>query len=128
MPTSYLIDAKGKVLGRLATRVAVLLTGKHKPTFAPHRDDSDRVVVVNAAAVRVTGNKLKLKQYKRFTGYPSGLFFRSLETVLEKRPEDVIRHAVRGMLPKNKLQARRLRRLRVYRGEHAEQGPLEKVE
>ncbi len=128
MPTSYLIDAKGKVLGRLATRVATLLTGKHKPTFVPHRDDSDRVIVVNAAAVRVTGNKLTQKEYKRFTGYPGGLYVRSLETVLETRPEQVIRHAVKGMLPKNKLQARRMRRLRIYRGDHAEQGALEKVE
>jgi large subunit ribosomal protein L13 len=110
------IDAEGQTLGRLATSVAGALRGKDKPSFTPHMDMGDRVVVVNAAKVRVTGNKLADKTYYRHTGYMGGLKERKLEEMLAKHPERVIELAVRGMLPKTKLGRELFRHLKVYAG------------
>jgi len=107
----HLVDAKGQILGRLSTQIAILLMGKHKPSFAPHLDTGDEVVVVNAAQIVVTGNKAQTKVYNRHSGYPGG--FKSTSYALAK-PEDIIKHAVAGMLPKNKLQDPRLLRLHIY--------------
>jgi large subunit ribosomal protein L13 len=112
----YVIDASNMTLGRLATLVATQLIGKHKPTYTPHIDGGDNVVVINAAAVQVTGNKLADKIYYRHSGYPGGLTEISLEKMLATHPERVIEHAVSGMLPKNRLQAPRMKRLKVYAG------------
>ncbi len=114
-----LIDAKGKVLGRLASQVAIILRGKHKPTFTPHVDCGDFVVVVNAAEVELTGRKRENKVYYRHTGYPGGVRSVTAGRLLETRPERVIESAVRGMLPKGPLGRRMLRKLKVYaRAEH----------
>lgn len=110
------IDADGQTLGRLATRVATLLQGKHKPTYSPHLDMGDFVVVVNASRVRVTGNKLEDKIYYRHTGYVGGLKQTPLADMLSKHPERVIEIAVKGMLPRNKLSRHLLRHLKVYAG------------
>jgi len=110
-------DAEGKVLGRFASQVASLLRGKHKPSYTPHMDTGDHVVVVNAAKVRVTGNnKPEEKVYTRYSGYPGGLKSRTLKEMLEKRPEFVLEHAIRGMLPKNKLGRKLMKKVRVYAG------------
>src|SRR4029078_1625392 len=122
----YLVDAEGKTLGRLATQIADLLRGKGKPQYTPHVDTGDFVVVVNAERIHVTGNKLEQKMYYRHRGYPGGLRVRTLEEQLARRPEEVIRKAVKGMLPKNKLAAAQLRKLKVYAGPehpHAAQNP-----
>ncbi len=113
----HVIDAADEVLGRLATRVANLLMGKHKPLFSRNLDVGDFVVVVNAGKVRVTGRKTKQKMYYRHSGYPGGLKSTSLEKMMEAHPTRVIEHAVRGMLPKNRLRAPRMKRLKVYAGE-----------
>jgi large subunit ribosomal protein L13 len=121
-----LVDADGRTLGRLATEIADALRGKHKPAYTPHVDTGDFVVVVNAEKVRVTGKKLEQKVNYRHSGYPGGLRSRTLAEQLERRPEEVIRRAVRGMLPKNKLAAAQLRKLKVYAGPehpHAAQNP-----
>jgi len=110
----YVVDAAGHVLGRLATRVARLLIGKDKPNFTPHLDCGDHVVVINAAKIRLTGNKLKDKVYRRHSGYRDGLKEISAQRLLEQQPELVVREAILGMLPKNKLRAHRARKLRVY--------------
>ena len=116
----YLVDAEGKVLGRLATRVATILQGKHKPEYTPHVDTGDGIVVINAGKIKVTGNKMQAKIYKRFSGYPGGLREEKMETVMQKQPARVIQHAVKGMLPKNKLGKLMFKRLKVYKGaEHA---------
>lgn len=112
----YVIDAEGKILGRLATQIADVLRGKRKPEYTPHVDTGDFVIVVNADKVRVTGNKLRDKLYHRHSGYPGGLRSRTLEEMLERRPEEVIRRAVRGMLPRNRLARRQLTKLKVYAG------------
>jgi large subunit ribosomal protein L13 len=112
----YLADADGKVLGRLATRVAAVLRGKGNPTFAPHIDAGDFVVVINAAKVRLTGQKLAGKQYIRHTGYPGGVRRSSAAEVLARHPTRVIRQAVEGMLPKNRLGRRLVTKLKVYAG------------
>src|SRR5919198_2718976 len=120
------VDADGATLGRLATEVAALLRGKHKATFAPHLDTGDPVIVVNAAKIRVTGNKLRAKRYVRHSGYPGGLKAETLESLLARRPEEVIRRAVRGMLPRNRLGEQMSRKLHVYAGPehpHAAQKP-----
>ena len=115
----FLIDAKGKVLGRLASQVAGILRGKHKPTFTPHVDCGDFVVVVNAAEVELTGRKRENKIYHRHTGYPGGVRSVTAGRLLETRPERVIESAVRGMMPKGPLGRRMLRKLKVYaRAEH----------
>jgi large subunit ribosomal protein L13 len=111
-----LFDAEGVVLGRLATAVADALRGKLKPEYTPHCDTGDFVVVVNAAKVRVTGNKLADKRYYRHSGYPGGLRSRTLAEMLERRPEEVVRRAVKGMLPRNRLGRQQLRKLKVYAG------------
>lgn len=117
MPRNWhLIDAEGQVLGRLAVRAAHLLQGKHKPTWSPHLDCSDHVVVINAEKIRVTGNKLKDKTYQRYSGYPSGLKKEPLERLLNRRPTEVIRKAVEGMLPKNRLRQPALKHLHLYAG------------
>ena len=120
------VDADGETLGRLATRIAVLLRGKHKATFTPHLDAGDPVIVVNAAKIRVTGAKLSDKLYVRHSGYPGGLRTETLGKLLARRPEEVIRRAVRGMLPRNKIGESMSRRLHVYAGPvhpHAAQRP-----
>src|SRR2546425_12958298 len=120
------VDADGATLGRLATRVATLLRGKHKAMFSTHLDTGDPVIVVNAAKVKVTGNKLQAKSYVRHSGYPGGLRRESLERLLSRRPEEVVRRAVRGMLPQNRLGEQMYRKLRVYAGAehpHAAQKP-----
>ena len=112
----HLIDASGRVLGRLATEVAVLLRGKHKPIFSPHLDTGDFVVIINAEKVQLTGNKLKDKLYHRHSGYPGGLKTTTAEQMLKKHPTRVLEAAVRGMLPKTKLGAALFRKLKVYAG------------
>ena len=112
----YLVDAEGRILGRLATKVASLLTGKLKRDYTPHVDNGDFVVVVNAGKVSVTGSKLEDKLYSYYSGYPSGLKTKSLATVLKTKPTEALRHAVKGMLPKNRLGSRMLTRLKLYAG------------
>ncbi|MGI8508549.1 MAG: 50S ribosomal protein L13 [Gemmatimonadaceae bacterium] len=113
----YVVDADGMVLGRLATEVARVIRGKHKPTFTPHMDGGDHVIVINASKVRVTGRKAEQKQYFRHTGYMGHERFTSFETMLEKHPERVIEKAVNGMLPKTALARTHMRtKLRVYAG------------
>jgi large subunit ribosomal protein L13 len=112
----HVIDAEGQTLGRLATQIADTLRGKRKPEYTPHCDTGDFVVVVNAAKVHVTGNKPQQKLYRRHSGYPGGLRSRTLAEMLDRRPEEVIRKAVRGMLPRNRLGRQQLRKLKVYAG------------
>jgi large subunit ribosomal protein L13 len=122
----YLIDAEAKTLGRLATQIADLLRGKGKPMYTHHIDTGDFVVVVNAEKVHVTGKKLEQKIYYRHSGYPGGLRERTLAEQLERRPEEVLRKAVKGMLPKNRLAAQQLNKLKIYAGPehpHAAQNP-----
>ncbi len=111
-----LVDAQGKVLGRLATRIAMALRGKNKPTFTTHTDAGDFVVVVNADQVQLTGQKLDKKIYYRHTGYMGGLKSITARQLLKKKPEEVLRHAVRGMLPKNSLGRHLLKKLKIYAG------------
>ena len=122
----HVIDADGATLGRLSTQVAVLLRGKHKTTFTPSLDTGDPVIIVNAAKVKVTGKKLQDKMYVRHSGYPGGFRSENLERLLSRRPEEVIRRAVRGMLPQNRLGEQMMRKLHVYAGSdhpHAAQKP-----
>ncbi len=122
----HVIDAAGVPLGRLASQVAQLLRGKHKPTFAPHLDTGDHVVVINAEQVVLTGAKLDQKMYYRHSGYPGGLRSRPLRDELERRPTEVLRHAVKGMLPRNRLGRAQIRKLKIYAGPehpHAAQTP-----
>ena len=110
------VDADGQTLGRLATRVARLLTGKHKPSYATHIDAGDHVIVVNAEKIRVTGDKLESMTYARHSGYPGGFREEKLGELLERRPEEVVRRAVKGMLPHTRLGTQQLRKLKVYAG------------
>jgi large subunit ribosomal protein L13 len=122
----YVVDAEGQNLGRLATRIADTLRGKGKPQYTPHIDTGDFVVVVNAEKVSVTGKKLEQKIYYRHSGYPGGLRQRTLAEQLERRPTEVLRKAVKGMLPRNRLARQQLLKLKVYAGPehpHAAQGP-----
>ncbi|MDR7867712.1 MAG: 50S ribosomal protein L13 [Sporomusaceae bacterium] len=112
----YVIDAEGKTLGRLAAEVAKLLRGKHKPTYTPHMDTGDHVIVVNAAKIHLTGNKLVQKTYFRHSGYPGGTTFTTAGKMLAERPERVVEMAIKGMLPKNRLGRQMYRKLKVYRG------------
>jgi large subunit ribosomal protein L13 len=117
----FVVDATGLALGRLASSVARILKGKHKPTYTPHLNTGDHVIVINAARVRVTGAKLDAKTYQRYSGYPGGLSARSLRDTLEQDPTFPIYNAVRGMLQRNTLGADMLKRLRVYAGaEHGQ--------
>jgi large subunit ribosomal protein L13 len=121
-----LVDAAGKTLGRLATQLADILRGKRKPQYTPHVDVGDFVVVINAEKIAVTGNKRADKRYYRHSGYPGGLKSRTLGDMLERRPEEVIRKAVRGMLPRNRLARKQLTKLKIYAGPehpHAAQKP-----
>jgi large subunit ribosomal protein L13 len=115
-PKWYLVNAEGKVLGRLSTELAKILKGKNKPIYTPHVDTGDFVVVVNAGKVTLTGKKLKDKIYYRHTGYPGGIREMSAEKLLAKKPTEMIRMAVRGMLPKNSLGRQMLRKLKIYAG------------
>ena len=122
----YVVDADGQTLGRLATQIADTLRGKRKPEYTPHVDTGDFVVVVNAEKITVTGKKMDEKLYHRHSGYPGGLRTRTLREQLDRRPTEVIRKAVKGMLPRNRLGRAQLRKLRVYAGPehpHVAQAP-----
>lgn len=122
----HLVDAQGKTLGRLATQVARLLRGKHKPMFTPNADVGDFVVVVNAAKVKVTGKRAEVKEYFHYTGYPGGATYERFRDLMQKNPQRVIEHAVRGMLPHNRLGRQIFKKLKVYAGPehpHAAQRP-----
>ncbi|MDP6419057.1 MAG: 50S ribosomal protein L13 [Candidatus Krumholzibacteria bacterium] len=122
----YLVDAEGKTLGRLATAIARVIRGKHRPDFTPHLDLGDHVIVINAEKIHVTGQKMVQKTYSRYSGYQSGLKVQTLAKMLETRPEEVIKHAVHGMLPKNRLGRKLNRKLRVFAGAshpHGAQNP-----
>ncbi len=121
--TWYVADAEGKILGRFASGVARILRGKHKPFYTPHVDTGDHVVVINAEKIQVKGNnKAQQKVYTSYSGYPSGLKKQTLEDALEKRPTFVLEHAIRGMLPHNKLGRQMIKKVRIYAGpEHPHQ-------
>ena len=122
----YVIDAEGLTLGRLATEIARVLRGKNKPQYTPHVDVGDFVVVVNADGVVVTGKKAEQKVYRRHSGYPGGLKTTSYERMMERRPTEVLRKAVYGMMPKNRLARRQMRKLKIYAGSehpHVAQNP-----
>ena len=120
--TWYVVDADSAVLGRLSAQVAAILRGKHKAIFTPHADTGDFVVVINAEKVKLTGNKLEAKTYERYSGYPGGLKVLNARSMLAAKPEELIRIAVRGMLPKNPLGRKMLKKLKVYKGsEHPHQ-------
>ncbi|NCB98518.1 MAG: 50S ribosomal protein L13 [Bacteroidia bacterium] len=124
----FVIDATDLVLGRMASRVARILRGKHKPSFTPHVDCGDNVIIINATKVRLTGNKLTDKVYVRHTGYPGGQRFATPKELLARKPLAVVEHAIKGMLPKNKLGAEMFRNLYVYEGaEHPHQAQQPKV-
>ena len=124
----YLGDATDKVLGRLATQIATRLRGKHKPEYTPHVDTGDHIVIVNAAKIRVTGDKINQKKYYRHSGYPGGIKETVLSDELENNPERVIERAVKGMLPKNSLGRAMFRKLRVYAGpDHTHQAQQPKA-
>ncbi len=126
----YVVDAKGKTLGRLATEIATVLKGKHRPTYTPHMDMGDHVVVINAERIILTGKKLDQKHHYWHSGYPGGIKSVDYRTLMEKHPERAVTYAVKGMLPKNKLGAKMMKKLRVYRGEehpHQAQKPEELV-
>jgi large subunit ribosomal protein L13 len=112
----YVVDAEGAVLGRLASEVAQILRGKHKPTWAPHLDTGDHVIVVNAAGVRLTGEKDQKKVYRRHSGYPGGLHEVDYERMARRHPERIVEKAIKGMLPKNRLGRQMARKLSVYTG------------
>jgi len=126
----YLVDAEGKVLGRLASKIAKILSGKNKPIYTPHLDVGDFVVVINAKKVRVTGNKEEKKVYYRHSGYSGGLKSQTYEELLEKNPRKIIREAVKGMLPKNRLGRKMIKKLKIYSySEHPHQAQQpEKIE
>ena len=122
----YVVDAKGQTLGRLATEIARILRGKNKPQYTPHVDTGDFVVVVNAEKVVVTGRKAEQKVYRRHSGYPGGLKTTTYEQMLERRPTEILRRAVKGMMPKTRLARQQLRKLKIYAGPehpHAAQNP-----
>ena len=123
----HVIDASGKTLGKLATQVAGLLMGKHKPIFSPNLDTGDFVVVINADKVRVTGDKAKQKTYYRHSGYPGGFKSITYEKLMQTQPTRVIEHAVKGMLPRNRLGNRMLKKLKVYVSQRPQDSPQAKV-
>ena len=121
----YVVDASNKVLGRLASQIAIRLRGKHRPDYTPHLDTGDFIIVINADKVRLTGRKLDQKMYYRHSGYLGGLKSMTAKQMLEKKPEEVIRLAVKRMLPKNKLARHQLKKLKIYRGsEHPHQAQM----
>lgn len=122
------VDAEGQTLGRFASKIASILRGKHKTSFTPHADCGDNVIIINAEKIRFTGNKLNEKEYKFFSGYPGGLRYEVAKNLLDRRPTYVVEHAIKGMLPKNKLGAELFRNLYVYAGNehpHSAQQPKE---
>ena len=122
----YVIDAEGQTLGRLSAQVSKMLMGKHKPIYTPHLDTGDYIIIINSDKIHTTGRKLDQKLYRRHTGHPGGLRETTLRVMQQKKPEYVITHAVKGMLPKKALGAKMLKKLRVYRGSehpHAAQNP-----
>lgn len=122
----HVIDAEGQTLGRLCTEVARLLRGKHKPMFTPNADLGDFVVVVNASKIKLTGKRPELKEYFHYTGYPGGATWEKFQEIMQKRPERVIEHAVKGMLPHNRLGSQIIKKLKVYAGDahpHSAQRP-----
>jgi large subunit ribosomal protein L13 len=124
----WIVDAEGKTLGRLATQIADTLRGKNKATYTPHTDTGDFVIVVNAEKIHVTGQKLDQKMYYNHSGYPGGLRTRTLRTQLERRPTEVLRKAVKGMLPRNRLARQQITKLKIYAGPehpHEAQAPKE---
>ena len=124
----FIVDADGKILGRLATSIATILRGKNKPEYTPHVDTGDHIIVINAEKIRVTGKKLSDKKYKTYSGYPGGQKEYSLQTLLKNKPEEVIRLAVKGMLAHNTLGRQMLTKLKVYKGSehpHSAQSPQE---
>jgi len=126
--TWYVVDAQTAVVGRLCTKIAMVLRGKHKPSYTPHCDTGDYVIVVNADKVRFSGNKMAEKKYIRYSGYPGGQRSRTAQEVLDKKPQDIIEKAVRGMIPKNRLGRQVIKKLYVYAGPdhpHAAQQPQE---
>jgi len=112
----YLVDAEDQILGRLATRVAHVIRGKHRPDFTPHMDHGDHVIIVNAQKIKVTGRKLEQRTFTRYSGYPSGIRTFRLGEIISQHPEEALAHAVRGMLPKGRLGRKLIRKLRVYAG------------
>ncbi len=112
----YLVDAKDKTLGRIASQVASILRGKHKPSFTPNADIGDFVIIVNAEKVKLTGKRPELKEYFHYTGYPGGAKFESFKDLMKTRPEKVVLHAVKGMIPNNRLGRRLIQKLKVYAG------------
>ncbi len=123
-----LVDAEGQTLGRLASKVAKLLRGKHKPNFTPHVDCGDNVIVINAEKINLSGNKMEDKEYLRYTGYPGGQRSTSVKELIEKHPERVIEKSIKGMLPKNRLGAELFRNLKVYAGtEHGHEAQKPKT-
>lgn len=123
----YLVNAEGQILGRLATKIAKLLMGKHRPVYTQHVDSADHVVVVNASAIRITGNKFEAKEYHTHSFYPGGHKVRTYRQVVERFPTRPLELAVKRMLPKNRLQALRMRRLHVYAGSRHEHGAQKPV-
>lgn len=124
----YVVDAEDVVLGRLASQVAAILRGKHKPTFTPNQDTGDYVIVINAEKVKLTGNKANQKEYKRYSGYTGGLKITSYQDMLAKHPERIVEHAVVGMLPHNKLGRQMAKKLRVVVGpEHNHEAQMPEV-
>ena len=124
----FIVDADGIILGRMATKIAMILRGKNSPEYTPHVDTGDHIIVINAEKVRVSGKKLTDKKYQTYSGYPGGQKEYSLETMLKTKPEEVIKKAVRGMLPKNTLGRQMLTKLKVYSGSehpHTAQSPKE---
>ncbi len=123
-----IVDAENEVLGRMASKIAIVLRGKHKPSFTPHVDCGDNVIVINAEKIKLTGLKWDQKEYMRHTGYPGGQRITSVREMLAKKPESIVEKAVKGMLPKNRLGAQMLRNLKVYAGtEHPHEGQNPKV-
>lgn len=124
----YIVDVDGEILGRMASKIAMIIRGKNKPDFTPHVNTGDKVIILNAEKIRLTGKKLTDKKYIRHTGYPGGDRVRSPKDILEKNPPELIRIAVKGMLPKNKLQKEYLKNLHIYTGPehpHTAQKPQE---
>ena len=123
----HLIDANGKTLGRIASQVAILLRGKHKPEFTPNADLGDFVIVINAGKVKLTGKRTELKEYFHYTGYPGGAVFTRFQDLVRKQPEKVFEHAIKGMLPHNRLGRQIIKKLKVYGGAehpHSAQQPV----
>ncbi|MFQ5824493.1 MAG: 50S ribosomal protein L13 [bacterium] len=114
----FLIDANGEILGRLASQVATILRGKHKPIYSPHMDVGDHIIIINAEKIRVTGKKASNKRYFRYTGYPGGMRFDSFSDLMRKHPERILEKAIWGMLPHNKLGRKMYKKLKVYAGEN----------